>query len=276
MVEKVAGAEKPMWPCRVSEVRTWGEALRSVRFERPPGLSWKAGQCARVGLREPDGSAQSRPYSIVSAPSDDFVEIFFSSKAPGPLSPRLAALGAGASLLCSEESFGNLTADAAALGHEPAPGARCGRKLLLLAGGTGCGAFLAGLRSGEFASRFESVALVRCSSRAEEAQAYDGEIERWARSEKGFARYETLTREKRPGFEFGSIGEALGSGALGRALGWRFDPKDTSAMVCGGKGFVEDLLGRLAARGFEHAAAGESGSTITEAHWFKPPQEADS
>ena len=74
----------------VIENRQWSERLFSLRI-RAPLADFKAGQFVRVAL-DIDGERVARPYSLVNAPGDELLEIYFNIVEQGPLTPRLAAL----------------------------------------------------------------------------------------------------------------------------------------------------------------------------------------
>ena len=118
----------------IIERRQWTDDLFSLRFEAPLA-EFKAGQFVRIAL-DIDGERVGRPYSLVNAPHEPFLEIYFNIVKGGPLSPRLAALEPGATLWLSNTANGFMILD-------EIPEARY---LWLLATGTGIGPFLSILK----------------------------------------------------------------------------------------------------------------------------------
>ena len=79
---------------RILSVRRWSEKLFSVRVSRSPAFRFTPGQWVRLGMPSGSGLPGSviwRPYSMVSADYDEYLE-FFSILVPGgAFSSRLAA-----------------------------------------------------------------------------------------------------------------------------------------------------------------------------------------
>ena len=71
----------------VIEHKHWTDVLASIKFKGDV-LPYKAGQFTKVGLHI-NGELISRPYSYVSAPSDDFLEIVYVKVPDGVLTPQL-------------------------------------------------------------------------------------------------------------------------------------------------------------------------------------------
>jgi hypothetical protein len=115
---------------RILSIRRWSEKLFSVKVSRSPAFRFTPGQWVRLGIPSGSGLPGSviwRPYSMVSADYDEYLE-FFSILVPGgAFSSRLAAAGVGDTLYVEKLPYGYLTA-ARFTG---------GRHLWLLASGTG-------------------------------------------------------------------------------------------------------------------------------------------
>ena len=77
----------------VIEHKHWTDVLASIKFKGDV-LPYKAGQFTKVGLHI-NGELISRPYSYVSAPSDDFLEIVYVKVPDGVLTPQLHDLKKG-------------------------------------------------------------------------------------------------------------------------------------------------------------------------------------
>src|SRR6478672_13335676 len=97
---------------KVTGKRQWTERLFSLQVDAP-GLRFVAGQFARLALPAPPGAKEpmlGRPYSFVNPPQDALHEFYFNVLPAGPLSPRLAALGAGAPVWLLDRANGFFTA----------------------------------------------------------------------------------------------------------------------------------------------------------------------
>ncbi len=131
----------------VTESREWTQRLFSLRFRAPIG-DFKAGQFVRVGL-DIGGEIVARPYSLVNAPGEAVYEIFFNIVPEGPLTPRLASLRQGDSIMVADRPYGFLTVD-----EVPAA-----RQLWMIATGTGVGPFVSILKSDSAWQRFDKIVL---------------------------------------------------------------------------------------------------------------------
>lgn len=117
---------------RVLETRSLSPSVVSVRVSRPPDLAFEGGQFVQLG-RPTDGV--SRPYSIASLPSDDYLEFHVAVYPDGAFSPWLAdASGCDVSVM---GPFGECTYVA----DEPE------RPLILAGTGTGLAPLVAVLRA---------------------------------------------------------------------------------------------------------------------------------
>ena len=130
----------------LDSVHVWSSKLFSLRCSRDPAFRFRAGQFARLGVEKADGGVVWRPYSMVSAPHDEFLE-FFSIVVPGgEFTSELSRLRAGDSLLVERQAYGFLTLDRFV----------GGRDLWLLASGTGLAPFLSILQDFEAWQRFDA------------------------------------------------------------------------------------------------------------------------
>ena len=77
----------------VIENYRWNDRLTSLKFNAPLG-QFKAGQFVRVGL-EIEGDIVARPYSLVNAPGETSLEVYFNLVPEGPLTLPLFQLQKG-------------------------------------------------------------------------------------------------------------------------------------------------------------------------------------
>jgi len=135
---------------RVIQVQHWSDKLFSFKTTRSAGLRFENGQFVMLGL-EVGGRKIVRAYSIASANHEEHLE-FYSIKIPqGPLTSRLQHIEPGEPLLVSSKPTGTLVLR----------DLRPGRRLFMLATGTGVAPFLGLIKDPEVYERFEQVILVR-------------------------------------------------------------------------------------------------------------------
>lgn len=245
----------------LTDIRFWSPRLLSFRTTRDPGFRFTPGQFARLGLETPDGVV-SRPYSVVSASYDDYLE-FFSVVVPGgAFTSRLVAMQSGERIRVERQSYGLLTLDRFA----------DGRDLWLLATGTGVAPYLSMLAEPSTWAAFENIVLVY-SARAASELAYNDTITQLAEHPLvgGLAhrlRYlPTVTREQVPGLAHGRITTLLASGALEQVAGLPIDAGHSRLMICGNPAMVDEVRQLLQDRGLSSARTRSPGQYACEHYW---------
>lgn len=238
---------------RIIERRQWTEGLFSLRFEAPLLPSFKAGQFVRIAL-DVDGERVGRPYSLVNAPHEPLLEIYFNVVTGGPLSPRLAALQPGDSLWLTSNANGFLVLDEI----PDAP------YLWLLATGTGIGPFLSILKTAAPWTRFERIVLGHSVQYAREL-AYRELIES-LRAERGeqLQYVPLVTRETLPGALGQRLPATIASGALEERTGIPLTPETSHVMLCGNSAMITDVTEELAKRAMQRHRRREPGHITTE------------
>lgn len=233
---------------RVLDVRHWNDTLFSFRTTRDASLRFENGHFVMIGLpaEQNGGKPLMRAYSIASANYEDHLE-FFSIKVPGgPLTSRLQNLKPGDDIVVSRKPTGTL------LVSDLKPG----KRVYLLATGTGLAPFLSIIRDPETYERFDEVVLVHGVRQVSDLAYHDyishelpdheflGELVK-----KQLKYYPTATREP---FRYnGRLTELVESGKLFADLGVpAWDPAADRAMICGGPAMLEDTRKLLDVRGF--------------------------
>lgn len=240
---------------RIVERRRWTERLHTLRFEAPLG-EFRAGQFTRVAL-DLDGERVGRPYSLVNAPDERPLEIYFNEVPEGPLSPRLSTLEPGDRLWVDRSPRGFFTLD-------EVPDAE---QLWLFSTGTALGVFLSLLKTDEPWQRFRDVVLVQGVRQADEL-TYDDTLARIAsRHTEQFTFVPVLSREQRPGTLHGRIPPLLADGSLEEAINLRLAPERAQIMLCGNQGMITDASEHLKERGFRRNRRSEPGHITTEKYW---------
>ena len=237
---------------RVVENRHWTDALFSLRVHGPR-VNFQAGQFVRIALDTVEGDAGSRvarAFSFVNPPHDPVLECYGVIVPQGPLSPRLARLGAGDTLYVAPNPAGFLV-----LREVPEADT-----LWLVATGTGIAPFLSILRTDEPWRRFKRVVVVHAVRQAREL-TYREVVEKTA------ANYVTfVSREAHPGSLAGRIPAALQDGRLEAAAGVKIDAR-SHFMLCGNPQMLRDTTAALVARGLRKHRRRAPGHITVESFW---------
>jgi len=244
---------------KVLDVHHWTDRLFSFTTTRAGGFRFASGQFAMLGLTI-DGRPLMRAYSIASPSYEEHLE-FFSIKVPdGPLTSRLQKVQPGDTVLLSRKPTGTLLPDYLLPG----------KRLYLLATGTGLAPFLSLVRDPEVYERFETVVLVHgCRQKSE--LAYQELLTRTLPEHEllgdlvrdKLRYYPTVTRE--PYVNRGRITTLIESGRLFDDLGLpRLDVSEDRVMVCGSMAMLKDLRAMLTGRGYSEGTTHEPGQFVVE------------
>jgi len=244
---------------RVLDITHYTDKLFSFRTTRAPSFRFQSGQFAMIGL-ETETRPLLRAYSITSAVYDDHLE-FFSIKVPnGPLTSRLQHIKVGDEIVVNGKPTGTLLLS----------NLRPGRRLWLLATGTGFAPFASILRDPETYEAFDAVIAVEGCREAAELEfatrvvtdvrqhEYLGEI---AAGKLHY--YATVTREAY--HHQGRIPDLLSAGKLTADLGIApFGTEDERVMMCGNPQMLADLKALLEGLDFKEGSSGAPGDYVVE------------
>jgi ferredoxin/flavodoxin---NADP+ reductase len=234
----------------VVENRHWTEALFTLRVEGAP-LEFEAGQFVRIAL-DIDGERVARPFSMVNAPEEPFLEFYGVIVPQGPLSPRLARLAAGDTLFVASNPAGFLV-----LSEVPAA-----ETLWLVSTGTGIAPFVSMLRAGAPWRKFTNVVLVHAVRHAREL-VYRGEVE----AQRNVRYVPVVSREDAPGTLRGRIPALIRDGRLEAAAALKLAPETAQVMLCGNPDMLKDTSAVLAERGMRKNRRRTPGHITVESFW---------
>jgi ferredoxin--NADP+ reductase len=244
---------------RVLSVRHWNDSLFSFTTTRNAGFRFRNGHFVMMGL-EVDGRPLLRAFSLAGANYDEHLE-FYSIKIPdGALTSRLQHVEPGQRLLVGRKPTGTLLVE----------NLRPGKRLYLLATGTGLAPFMSIIRDPLTYERFEKVVLVHGVRRVSDL-AYRSFIEdELPRHElvgepvqQQLLYYPTVTRE--PFRNQGRINDLLEGGKLASDLSLpAVDAEHDRFMLCGSPAMLKDLVGVLEGKGFDEANSDRLGSYVIE------------
>ena len=244
---------------RVLDVRHYTDKLFSFQTTRNSAFRFESGQFTMIGL-EVDGRPLLRAYSMTSASYDDFLE-FYSIKVPdGPLTSRLQHIGEGDIVLVGRKPTGTLQF----------PSLRPGKRLYLLATGTGLAPFASIIKDPEAYERFPTIVLVHGCRQVAELEFGRQTAAALRQSEflgeaasKQLLYYPAVTREFHD--HQGRITDLIENGRLFGDLGLPvLDPETDRVMLCGNPEMLKDLRQMLVARGFVEGSGGTPGDYVIE------------
>jgi ferredoxin--NADP+ reductase len=245
---------------KVTAVTHWTDKLFSFQTDRPPSFRFQSGEFAMIGLADNDGKAITRAYSIASPHWDDYLEFYSIIVPDGPLTSRLRHIQIGDDIILRPKTTGTL--NLARL--------RDGKRLYLLATGTGFAPFASLIRDPETYERFDEVILVHgCRTIAE--LGYSQKIVADSRAHPLIGEMVTaqlhyvpsLTRENFT--QTGRITTLLADGKLANSLS--LPPLDTDfdrIMICGSIGLNQDIEAQLLAKNFQEGNLSSPGDYVIE------------
>ena len=244
---------------KVTEVTHWDENLFSFRVTRPTSLRFRSGEFVMIGLPCDNGKPLLRAYSIAAPSWADELEFYSIKVANGPLTSRLQHIKAGDEIILRPKPVGTLVHDALLPG----------KRLWLLATGTGFAPFASILRDLETYERFEQVIVMHTCRKQSELTYGAGVIASLAEeplNEIAGGRvhyYPATTRE--PSKYMGRITDKIASGEVFADLDIPpLDPARDRAMVCGSYSFNIDVKALLESLGLREGANSEPREFVVE------------
>ncbi|MGL5631650.1 MAG: ferredoxin--NADP reductase [Azovibrio sp.] len=241
---------------RVLSIRYWTPTLLSFHTTRSPEFKFTPGHYTRLGLDADDGTIIWRPYSMVSAAHEEYLEFFATLIPGGDFSNVLAHLQTGQTIHVDKFALGFLTLDQLA----------AGRDLWLLASGTGLGPFISILREPAIWKKFERLIVVHSVRRAAEL-AYQDEICTLANSNPKITYIPIVTREPGATLLATRIPQLLVDGQLVKAVGIPLDVDTSRLMICGNPEMARELRQILSTQGFATNRRGIPGQMAFEKYW---------
>lgn len=214
---------------------------------------YEAGQFVRIGLHD-EGEVLARPYSLVNAPAENYLEVYFNIVEEGPLSPKLFALQAGDEVLVSDHPSGFLTVSEI----PQAP------HLWMIATGTGIGPFLSILKSEAVWEKFDKVLLCYSVSYASELAYQDAIAEIKHKHGDRFCFVPIVTRETFEGGLGQRVTTTIRDGSLEQLAGVEIKPENSHVMMCGSSAMIADVSAVLAERGMKKHRRRDPGHYTTE------------
>lgn len=242
-------------------VRHWNEHLFSFTITRPASFRFRSGEFVMLGL-----PAENRPllraYSIASPAYAEELEFLSIKVADGPLTSKLQLIQPGDQLFLGRKPTGTLVADALLPG----------RRLFLLATGTGLAPFLSIIRDPEIYDRFNQIVVVH-SVRTVSDLAFREDLEAQLAGDplvqdQALIQLSYLPTVTREAFRTSDRIDALiADGKLfeGPLTGPKhFDPEHDRVMLCGSMAMIKETAASLDALGFQEGSNAHPGHYVIE------------
>jgi len=230
---------------RVVSVTHYTDRLFSFRITRPQSLRFRSGEFVMIGLPNAEKPVY-RAYSVASPAWDDELEFYSIKVQDGPLTQHLQKIQPGDIVLLRPKPTGTLVLDALTPG----------KRVFMIATGTGIAPFASLIREPETYDKFEQVILTNTCRDAADLQ-YGNELAAMASEDPLIGEmaggklvyYATTTREETP--NMGRITTLIENGKLFSDLGIPpLDPATDRVMLCGSMAMIKDVAALLEARGF--------------------------
>ena len=245
---------------KVLSVTHWNERLFHFEVERPSSFRFRSGEFVMIGLLNEAGKPLLRAYSI-AAPFWSETLAFYSIKVQdGPLTSKLQNIAVGDHIIMKTKPVGTLVLDALIPG----------KRLYMIATGTGIAPFASLIRDPEVYEQYEEVILTHTCRETDEL-AYgawlveetkkDPLIGELATAQLRY--YPTTTREESP--KMGRITTLIENGTLYKDLDIPpLSPDTDRVMICGSMGLNTDVKALLEAAGLEEGANSKPATYVLE------------
>lgn len=246
----------------VTAIRHWSPTMLSFRTTRYRGFRFTPGHYARLALPDADGTLVWRPFSVVSATYDEYLEFLAILVPGGAFSASLARLQVGDTIQIEKNSYGFLTV------NQLAPG----KDLWLLASGTGLGPMISILRDPAVWQNFERLIVVHSVRHGDEL-AYREEIAAFSADEflaEGGAKLcylPIVTRDSGTTALSQRIPALLADGQLEKAAKCEITVAHSRLMICGNPEMAAELRQALGKLGFATNRRGNRGQMAFEKYW---------
>lgn len=244
----------------VLSVKHYTDRLFTFSTTRERTFRFRSGEFAMIGLMI-DGKPILRAYSIASPEWDEKLD-FYSIKVPdGPLTQHLANIKVGDKILVGKKGTGTLVLDALTPG----------KRLYMLATGTGIAPFASLIRDPNTYERYDQVILTQtCREVAELQYGYD--LVKETMEDPLVGEYlqagklihdAAATRE--PYIHTRRLTERVKDGSFFKDYNLpEFDPKTDRAMICGSLAMSFDFKKMFEDRGFVEGSVSAPGEFVYE------------
>jgi ferredoxin--NADP+ reductase len=247
------------YSARIIERRDVSNDLWALRLDPGGVFPYRSGQYATLGVITPE-KHHERPYSIVSAPHEKYLEFFFELVPHGQLTPRLHATRVGDEITLRKSGKGTFTLDVSH-GHA---------NHFLICTVTGVAPYVSYVRSlyhdwkATKSSAMPRLLILDGASRSWEL-GFSDELEGVAREAPWLTYVPTVSR---PWEDKNWSGETGRVDDLVRKYTdlWKLTPGDTKIYLCGHPNMIENARGIVRRRGWQE-------NSIQAEAYFVPPRQ---
>ncbi len=244
----------------VTEVTHYTDRLFSFRVTRPTSLRFRSGEFVMIGLPGDGGKPILRAYSIASPAWDETLQFYSIKVQDGPLTSRLQKIVPGDQVILRPKPVGTLVLDALLPG----------KRLWMVATGTGIAPFASLLREPDVWASYDSVILTHtCRLTAELAFGQnlitDLPNDPLVGEDIGnkFTYFPTITQQ--PFAQQGRVTDWLTSGRLHAELNIpALDLNTDRVMICGSIGLNKDMKRICEAAGLTEGSNASPGHFVVE------------
>lgn len=238
----------------IIEHNNWTNSLASIKIKAKVN-PYIAGQFTRIGL-EIDNEIISRPYSYVSAPSENFLEIIYVKIPGGILTPKLNKLKPGDKILVNNNAYGFFIMDEVPKGET----------LWMLATGTGSGVFISLLKTMEPWKRFKKIIFIH-GVRKKNELTYQNQISKFSNNYLDkFIYIKSVTREKINNCLNIRIPDGIKNGIF-ESIAETEISKNSQFMICGNPDMIKDTIINLNLKDIEINRRSKPGNITIEKYW---------
>lgn len=243
----------------ITNVTHWNDQLFSFRCTRPSSLRFRSGEFVMIGLMGENGKPLLRAYSIASPSWDDELEFYSIKVNDGALTSKLQHISIGDMIILRPKPVGTLVVDALLPG----------KRLFLIATGTGIAPFASLIRDPEVYEKFDQIVLTHSCRELADLEYGKTIIKDFKENpligEYGdkLLYYPTTTRQKSQ-YE-GRNTDLMRSGKLFSDLGIApLNKEEDRAMVCGSMALNLDVKQILEAAGMQEGANSQPREFVVE------------
>jgi ferredoxin--NADP+ reductase len=254
----VPASASKFYSARIVERHDISSDLWTLRVDPGGDFPYRSGQYATLGVVTPE-KHHERPYSIVSAPHENYLEFFFELVPHGQLTPRLHAARVGDEITLRKSGKGNFTLDVS--GGRP--------NHFLVATVTGIAPYVSYVRSLYHDWKIaKTTAMPRLlildgASRSWEL-AYSGELAALVREVPWLTYVPTVSRPWEDKAWTGEVGRVDDLIRKYSNL-FKLTPSDSKIYLCGHPEMIENARGIVRRRGWQENA-------IQAEAYFVPPR----
>ena len=240
---------------KVVEHHHWSESLHTLYVDASIE-PFEAGQFVKIGLTINE-EVIGHPYSLVNPPNETPLAFYYIKVPNGKLTPHLADLKPGDSILVAPKAHGFLILDEIPIAKE----------LWLMATGTGIGPFLSILATTKPWQRYEKVILVWAVRTLSELTYQDLILRLIAEHPNQLLYVPFVSREVTDTALSGRIPKAITDGSLEKRAGVSINADDSQIMLCGNPQMLKDTTNTLMERGLKKHRRFSPGHISSESYW---------